>query len=162
RNNAGNGAAAVGFSEEFFRSEFFRSMCRRESMPVDAVARALEPLAVHSPASIEREARVFAWMHEDLVAGARKDASLHGFGVHLTEMYEEIGLLYRLGRSMNQIARPEDFVENACADLQQSTSFRWVAARFVASARSAAGVAGELILSGSLPCDVEDFDREAE
>jgi HD-GYP domain-containing protein (c-di-GMP phosphodiesterase class II) len=136
-------------------------MCAEIGGSPGAVARHLSPFAIHTSDTVERDARAFAWMHEDLVASARKDVSLHGFGMHLTEMYEEIGLLYRLGRSMNQLARPEDFVENACADLQQSTSFRWVATRFAASDRTAAGVAGDLVLSGSLPCDIDEFDRLA-
>lgn len=161
RNNCAQGGAVMALGSEFLASDLFDAACRACGRSAAEAASALGASCAHSAESVRRDARMVAWMHEDLVAGARKDASLHGFGLHLSEMYEEIGLLYRLGRSMNQLARPEDFVENACADLQQSTLFQWVGARFAESDRTAAGVAGDLVLSGSLPCDADEFDRGA-
>ncbi|HYE02389.1 MAG TPA: HD domain-containing protein, partial [Phycisphaerales bacterium] len=109
----------------------------------------LAELAVYDAADIPRLRRALMWMRDDLCQQYRDRVGLEEFGNQLTEMYEEIGLLYRLGRSMNRLTEPVQFVTTLCDDLVQTLPFQWVAARFADSARVAPALAGHLALAGS-------------
>jgi HD-GYP domain-containing protein (c-di-GMP phosphodiesterase class II) len=151
---------ALALGESFPESALYAEACA-EAGPRARKGGAAAPPTCRSAEDAARIARILAWMLHDQLCISRDKASLDGFGLHLAEMYEEIGLLYRLGRSMSQLARPDEFVENACADLQQTLSFAWIAARFVDTGRAAVGVAGQLVVAGRLPCDEEQFDAAA-
>ncbi len=119
-------------------------------------------LIVHGDrAAAERALAFVRHMSADLTSSASDRRAIVGFSDHLSEMYEEIGLLYRLGRSMNQVAAPSDFIIHACEDLHRTLAFSWVAARFCPQEPGLVGLAGDLILAGELPCDEAAFDDAA-
>jgi HD-GYP domain-containing protein (c-di-GMP phosphodiesterase class II) len=102
--------------------------------------------------------RMLEWMRDDLIAKARDSVAIAEFSTQLSEMYEEIGLLYRVGRSMNRVTQPEDFVRETCHDLARTLPFGWVALKFMPSVRVAIGLSGRLFVAGKPPCAPEELD----
>jgi HD-GYP domain-containing protein (c-di-GMP phosphodiesterase class II) len=70
------------------------------------------------------------WMLEDLKRIEKNQRVIVGFSRELMDAYEQIGLLYRLGRAMGSGTPPERFVSELCDELEQYTRFGWVAAMF--------------------------------
>jgi HD-GYP domain-containing protein (c-di-GMP phosphodiesterase class II) len=126
--------------------------CQSAGLDALAVQSALAPYAVHDGASVSRTALMLAWAQEDLREIARSEEALGSFSAQLGEAYEEIALLYKLGRSMNELAQPAKFVRLLCDELDATLSFGWTAAWFVAEARDAGTMASRCIVSGEPPC----------
>jgi HD-GYP domain-containing protein (c-di-GMP phosphodiesterase class II) len=161
RGASGGGAhraAVMLLGRDFVRSPIVHEIARELGVDESGVREQLRRLATCNRAKAQQMAAVLGWMLEDQLRMARDKASIDGFGIHLAEMYEEIGLLYRLGQSMGQLARPEDFVETACRDVHETIAFLWVAAAFAEADRAAYGVAGSLVVAGEVPAEEAAFE----
>jgi hypothetical protein len=153
-------AAALG--PEVVESPRFAAICASAGVVPALAARALEPLASYPARGVDRVGTMLGWMRDDLSQAARDRRSIDQHGVQLTEMYEEIGLLYRIGRSMNSLTAPDVFIRQTCDDLAETLPFGWVAAKFGRSPRVAPELAGTLTISGRPPIDRSTLDLEAE
>ncbi len=144
----------VGFAlgPEAAGSEESLAACQSAGLDARAVQSAVAPYSVHDGASIARTALMLAWAQEDLREISRSEEALGSFSAQLGEAYEEIALLYKLGRSMNELAQPAKFVRLHCDELHATLSFAWTAAWFVAEARDAGAMASRCIASGEPPC----------
>ncbi|MBX3358944.1 MAG: HD-GYP domain-containing protein [Phycisphaeraceae bacterium] len=145
---------------ELFVSEYFESTCRAAGLDASDTRRAMEPLACFPERGVDRVATALGWMRDDLSQTTRDRAALGEHGVQLTEMYEEIGLLYRLGRSMSGLKAPEAFVKTTCAELAATMPFGWIAVKFIDDSKVAPRLRGLLTLDGALPCPITEFDRQ--
>ncbi len=137
---------------------------------IDPDSLAADP-AAETPAAAAREASrscglsperltdVLCTMRDDVVHAARHEATIDEFSVQLGEMYEEIGLLYRVGRSMNRINEPASFVRQTCDELTKTLAFGWVGLRTLDSDRVARRVRGRLLLSGDCPGPEATLER---
>ncbi len=85
---------------------------------------------------------MLAWMRKDLDHARRDAEAIREFSGELGEAYEELGLLYRLGRSMNKIGRPAHFVDMACEELGATLPFGWIGASFAKTDRVVGDLAG--------------------
>lgn len=132
-------------------AEQLDAACQSAALDSAAVRAALAPLAIYDRAGVRAAARMATWCHHDRMELAVGEETLCGFSRQLTEAYEEITLLQKLGRSMNELAQPEKFVRLACDELHATLSFRWIAARFVQDASAARHMAGRTIVSGEAP-----------
>ncbi|MBL8764521.1 MAG: HD domain-containing protein [Phycisphaerae bacterium] len=150
-------AAAVG--PGLFPSTFFAGCCRDIGIDPSDVGTRLSGWAHHSDSSVSGLAKILTWMLDDLVRGAVGEESIDCFTVQLTELYEEIGFVFRLGRTMNQLAEPDGFMENVCRELRETLSFGWIAAAFLGSDNHEASFDGHMILSGSVPCPLPQFHQ---
>lgn len=82
--------------------------------------------------------------------------ALEAFSEQLAHAYEQITLLYTLGRSMNQVARPREFVRTACRMLLELLDFKWIAVAY-STDRPPRLETGSVVVAGELPCTLEDF-----
>lgn len=150
--------AAIG--PEVFGTAFFAEAAAKAGVDPLAVKGMLAADAVYARAAAPRLATCLGWSLSDLVVATGHEATLAGFSLKLAESFEEITLLQKLGRSMNQVAHPRKFVALACEELQQNLAYEWIAVQFVSDRRLARGMAGRLTMSGSLPLPRPRFDVE--
>lgn len=124
----------------------------------ELIAELLARVAVFEEPAAQRLALCLGWIQADLDALVASEASVGGFSRQLADTYEEITLLQTLGRSMNELAQPQRFVALACAELQATLPFDWIATRFVGDRRLARSMAGRLHVSGAAPLPRLQFD----
>ncbi|MBL8746567.1 MAG: HD-GYP domain-containing protein [Phycisphaerae bacterium] len=151
---------AALFTPEFLTSALVREICHQAALPIDAVQADFAGRAVFSREIVDRMARVLSWSQADLDAISRDQALIADFSRKLAESYEEITLLQKLGRAMNQVAQPKRFVALACDELQKTLPFQWIAVKFTPDRRLARSMAGRLYLSGDAPCDSSRLESQ--
>lgn len=110
---------------------------------------AMEPLARTPEHAVGPLARSLRLMAGDLARLAESDETIAGFTRQLTDGFETIDLLYTLGRSMNDLGKPGQFLDLVVGRLHESMPFGWLAASFVADARAADLVGTPLFLRGA-------------
>lgn len=150
---------AVALTPELFESEEFLAACGAAQLDAEATRSSLAPLAVFTCACAPKLAMVLSWLHHDIESSSRHEQDLSELSNQLTETYEEVNLLYSLGRSMNELVHPDKFVRVMCQELHDTLPFRWIAARFVTDENIARSMAGKLFSTGDLPCNECEFEK---
>lgn len=153
---------AVALTLDVLGAEQFDAACQAASMDAELARKRLSRGVIFEKREVERLARMLVWLNDDCHDIARSAWELDHASQQLGEAYEEISLLYTLGRSMNELADPGRFVGIACDELRAAMSFRWVAARFVNDPDRARTMAGRQFTSGALPCSEDEFEQDAE
>jgi HD-GYP domain-containing protein (c-di-GMP phosphodiesterase class II) len=151
---------AFALEPSALEGEHFEAACQGARVDAEATAEALLPLAVFDKSSVARIAMLLFWSSQDRTEIASDEVALAGFSRQLTESYEEISLLHKLGRSMNELANPRKFVRLVCEELHATLMFRWIAASFLPVGESP--VAGRCFTSGDTPwptATVEDLTQ---
>lgn len=138
--------AAIYLTPASLEAPQFREACEAARLDEADVRASLAGCAAHEPGAIERAAEAVRLAHSDLVARAAASESLAGFSRQLSESYEEINFLYKLGASMNQIVQPERFVRLVCEELHATLAFRWVGVAFAGD--GAGSIAGRTFHAG--------------
>ena len=151
---------ALCLGADALASEQFDAACQSARLDRVATRTAMQSLATHTQASVKRLSMILNWSHSDLESLDQHESTVEGFSRQLTESYEGISLLYTLGQSMNQLVHPQNFVRQACDELQATLAFRWIAVKFVNSSREARSMAGRLFVAGEAPCNRSEFDRQ--
>jgi len=136
---------------EALRGEHFEAACQSARLDAQAAREQLASLATFDRAEVARVAQLLRWTASDRAELASDEAALTGFSRQLTESYEEISLLYRLGRSMNEVTNPGGFVQMLCDELHATLAFRWIGACFLPEELSGRSLAGRCVASGDLP-----------
>lgn len=111
---------------------------------VDALSR----FETHEATSVRAIGALLHWLQDDAAEIDTKNEALESFSGKLTESYEEISLLYKLGHFMTELAAPERFVEQTCEALHATLSFKWVGAAFVSDHQLARHMAGARVIHG--------------
>ena len=132
---------ALHVTAEGLSAEQMDAACQAASADARAVRAALAASPAHS-APTAPLMLTLRWMWDDQQSSAACALEVGGFSRQLTETYEELSLLYRLGRSMNEVDRPERFVRLVCDELRATLPFRWIAAVFHDSPALPTGVSG--------------------
>lgn len=126
----------------------------------------LKPAEAQAPGSIasaDEAARLLQWLRwtqTDSEQMSRASVEVGVFSRQLAESYEEVNLLYRLGRSMNEVEHPQKFVAKACEELHATLPYRWIAVRFLPEKSLARAMAGRTFVSGEPPCSDVTFRAE--
>lgn len=141
-----------------FDTEFFERACRAVPIGRSEARQALAPFAVYSRQTAGRLAVCLGWSYADLEAIGQGQATLEGFSRQLADSFEEITLLQKLGRSMNQLANPRKFLVLACEELLKTLPFEWVAVRFRNDPRLARTMSEPLHVFGEPPCGVAELE----
>lgn len=150
-------SVAIAIGAELLDSEQFIAGCQGAQLDAEATRSILTTRAIWSSATVERFALLLDWSGSDLSAIAEQDSTLSGFSAQLSDSFEEISLLYTLGRSMNELEQPQKYVKLACEELLATLPFQWIAVRFVSDDRLARGMSGRLFVSGKIPCRSAEF-----
>lgn len=109
---------------------------------------AVGKIAAHTRESVSTIAALLHWAQDDASELLTRDGALDELSTHLSESYEEVMLLYKLSRFMTELAAPDRFVEQACAELHATMRFAWVGAAFVSDNSLAREMAGRRVIHG--------------
>lgn len=151
---------AMALAPEALINPVFVEACTQSGLDEHAARLTIRKLAVFDEPGVKRAASALQWMVNDLSALSEHTDAVQGFTHELTQSYETIDLLYSLGRSMQDLDRPDKFVTLVCDRLHQTLPFGWLACQFVEDAKLTGALAGRLISRGSLPSDLTPM-REA-
>ncbi|TVQ60243.1 MAG: HD-GYP domain-containing protein [Phycisphaerales bacterium] len=143
------------------RGDSFAALCRDASVEVDEALAALTPIARHTRECVDAMPALLRWLYEDQEKISSQNLAVEGFSKQLTESYEEINLLYKLGRSMNELVQPENYVRLVLEELHATLSFRIIAAAFVDDRAAAGSIAGRFLQVGAEDSESAWLQRSA-
>ncbi len=128
---------AVSITPEARDAEQFDAACRSAEVDAAAARAHFGRAAPLQQIDLHAAMRLLHWMWDDLLAVAVAREEVDQFSRQMTETYEELSLLYRIGRSMHEIEQPDRFVRTVCEELLATLPFRWVAAAFMRNSPAA-------------------------
>jgi HD-GYP domain-containing protein (c-di-GMP phosphodiesterase class II) len=140
----------LALSEKALNSPFFENACAGAALDVQAMRRMLLPKAKYGAGSVAPVRDMLLWMAQDLGHVEECDHTVAGFTRQLSDCFETIDVLYSLGRSMNELTHPGQFVEHVCGRLRATLSFGFVGACFGVRDTMTAQLPNSFFLSG--PC----------
>ena len=152
----------MSLGPEAIVGDTFTEISRSARLDVETAHRALSRLARYDDDDVDRLAATLRVMHADLETIRGHDETVCVFSRELNHAYEQISLLYKLGRSMNWLTKSHEFVQTACNLLEGMLEFPWIAAIYDTPHNQAAGRSTVLSEGSSLPCARTDFERLAE
>lgn len=126
----------------------FEEACLSAALDVHAMRRVLSPHARYSRASMDALRDAMLWMVQDLLHVEECDQTVGGFTRQLSDCFETIDLLYVLGRSMNELTHPGQFVEHLCRRVRETLNFGFVGAYFAPGGAIGAEVDGDFLVQG--------------
>lgn len=135
-----------------------RTLCDDSDIDAAEVARLFADIAVTSSASAQRLATLVRHAHTDLAELAVAEVAIEGFSTQLAESYEEISLLYSIGRAMKELVSAEAFVMHLCERMHDTLPYAWVAVRFLPTERASKQLSGRTFSQG----ESEFFAREGD
>lgn len=146
----------MALGEALFDTQQFQAVCASSQLDPEETKVALAPYARYCRSDLEHLVPLLRWMHADLEIAATDRCSLRDFSGQLAHAFEQINLLYRLGRSMNCLADPVEFIRMTCALLRDTLDFEWVAVK-LASDGPVPEIVDVLVCSGDLSVDQNKF-----
>ncbi|MEE9131447.1 MAG: HD domain-containing phosphohydrolase [Phycisphaerales bacterium] len=146
----------MALGEALFDTEQFQAICASSQLDPGETKAALAPCARYCRSDLEYLIPMLRWMHADLDEAAANRRALRDFSGQLAHAFEQISLLYRLGRSMNCLADPVEFIRMTCALLRDTLDFEWVAVK-LASDGPVPEIVDALVCSGDLSVDQNKF-----
>ncbi len=154
--------AAMALGPEAIVGDTFTEICGSARLEVDTAHRALSRLTRYCDGDLDRLAATLRAMHADLETLRGHDSTVGVFSRELNHAYEQISLLYKLGRSMNWLTKPREFVQTTCNMLEGMLEFRWIAAMYDTPYDQTARRSTILSHGSSLPCPRADFEQLTE
>lgn len=113
--------------DQIVEADQFYAVCDDQQLDYRAAAARLDPRQLITPDEAQRTAQMLAWMHEDVMHANRHVTELQTLSTELADSYEELSLLYKLSSNMIVDQPPEQFLTNACGELQQVMGLGWMA-----------------------------------
>ena len=124
---------AMALAPDVLGTEAFLEICRSGRLETETTRHGIGPLARYDGSDVNQLATALRGVHDDLATAADHDRALDAFSEELALAYEQITLLYELGRSMNWLAKPREFVKTACNLLLGILDFKWIAVKYTTS-----------------------------
>lgn len=109
------------------------------------------------PSAVPTLLQAIQWWLRDLSELHAAQNHMNSFGEQLTDVYEELALLQRVGRNMNVVRQPREFLEAVCADLEDVMPFAWTAVRILGNKSGCQSLSRSLSLAGELPCTQQEL-----
>lgn len=152
RRNRTGWTLVLALEERALHSAFFQTACTGAALDAQAMRRMLLPKARYGGRTAATVRDMLLWMAQDLGHVEECDHTVAGFTRQLSDCFETIDVLYSLGRSMNELSHPGQFVEHVCGRIRATLSFGFVGACFGVRDTMASGLPNSLFVSG--PCSV--------
>ena len=119
------------------------------------------PYEPESTLLLTQAQRMLSWTLEDMDQISQGEYAVNDLADQLGQCYENITLLYDIGRSMREVDTPRIVAENICDQIRLTQGFAWSAVCVDASEREISGMANNCLLTGELPCDEHKFAKAA-
>jgi len=152
-------ACAMLLTPAALAGESFAALCQSAGADAEVAADLLAPAAGQTPSSVETVSTLLAGSLDDLAELTAAENALNGFSAQLAESYEEINLLYSIGRSMKEIVSVEAFVANLCQEMRETLPYRWIAAYFTPTDLAPRRLRGGVFIDGQSVRRGEDARR---
>lgn len=110
-----------------------------------------------SPEQLETAIKALKWSLSDLRHSDQNLFAVEDLAEQLGKSYENITLLYGIGRSMRSIAAPQRLAQGICDQIRITQGFGWSAVRFVQDEQDASGLSDACLTTGDMPCGDDDF-----
>lgn len=142
---------ALAMAPEALESELLACACAEATLETTAVRRALLPKARFGQTAANCLRDAMAWMAQDLAQVEESESTIQGFTNQLADCFETIDVLYAMGRSMNDLHHPVEFVERMCRRIQGTLAFGRIGAWFADDELVPPGVRGRMLGCGDAP-----------
>ena len=152
--------AVMALGPQAVVGETFTEICHSARLDVNATHRVISRLARYDDGDLDSLAATLRVLHTDIQTLRGHDETVGVFSRELNHAYEQISLLYKLGRSMNWLTKPDEFIQTTCNLLEGMLEFSWIATMY---ATPHGPTARSIVLSegSALPCPRADFERLA-
>ncbi|MHC5022363.1 MAG: HD-GYP domain-containing protein [Planctomycetota bacterium] len=158
----GLGAAAVlMLDSSLATAPVHATICADTGLGSDEALTALGDCLRPRHASPEELLRMLQWTRDDTTHCVENDLALLDLSSQLSDAYEQISAIYRIGRSMNWLNSPRQFVKAVSTQLLHLLDYQWIAMQYVPSVLALPGVGSQLIVVGELPCNARAFSSTA-
>jgi len=107
-------------------------------------------------------ARIILWSFNDLSKSVKDDEIFAQIGGRITHAYEEINLLFRLSRLLNQAHSPNELLSRICVELCDVLPIQWLGLKFFEQNRDIPDLQGCLFVAGKPPIDADALGRHAQ
>ncbi|MEM9346532.1 MAG: HD-GYP domain-containing protein [Planctomycetota bacterium] len=101
--------------------------------------------------------QALAWNLSDLRSSDQQIFAVEDLAEQLGQSYENITLLYGIGRSMRSIAAPAKLAQGICEQIRMTQGFGWASVRFILDDEDASGLSDACLFSGVMPCGDAEF-----
>ena len=155
---SGGVAVAMALAHDALDSEHFAAICGDAGLNPESAKGGVSRLARFRRGDLDQLVAILQWMNGDLLHAAEHDGDIRVFSQQLGHAYEQISLLYRLGRSMNCLSNPAEFIEMTCTLLHSTLDYGWIGVKLGDEDAGKMGLPTRCMLAGSLPCAAERFD----
>lgn len=118
---------ALLLGEDIIESEQLARVCDDAQADFCATIEKFDQGALLSVSETDRLVQVIEWMARDAADLGWRLHELHDLSWELAGSYEELGLLYKLSTSMVVDHPPQDFLEQACAEMREVVGLSWLA-----------------------------------
>jgi HD-GYP domain-containing protein (c-di-GMP phosphodiesterase class II) len=131
----------------FADSELFSAMCSSAELDRSAVREALAESTIGDGRDAARILDLSVQLVQDHLRDRLHSKDLENIGQKLSDLYEEINLLYSITQSMTVGQQPRKFITMVCGELRQTLPYAWVGVQLLDDAAKIPQVSGELILA---------------
>jgi len=155
--------AVLALTRRLTTADQLRTVCDQQGCDYPYVIQQLEHSSLLEPAEVDRLAPVLCWMQQDANEVEQRAGELQNLSSELSESYEELSLLYKLSTNMTVDQEPQQFLRQACAELQEVAGLRWLTLQLTDDDPRLEDLAGEVITAGPVSCDepaLRDAGRE--
>jgi len=135
----------------------FNQDAQAEGFNPAAMLHNLRPVSRYTAEQLRALRKTMSWSLRDLRQLDEQTAAVDDLTDQLSHSYENITLLYRMGRSMSSLQSPGIITQSICAQLRDTQDFGWVAAQFRHGEESVPDLNGRHLLVGEIPCKDETF-----
>jgi hypothetical protein len=115
----------------------------------------LAPSVRRDREQVDQIISVLKHFHRDLCSAADDRRLSDQFTRQLSQSYEVMNVLFRMGRCLNSSSDADAVTKNVCDELARVLPFSWVAIWFREGEQVLPELAGRLTASGILPCTPE-------
>lgn len=102
-------------------------------------------------------ARALAWSLTDLRRAEQNQFAVEDLTNQLGQCYENITLLYGIGRSMRTPQTPQLIARGICEQICITQGYGWSAVRFIEDGEEVSGLSDACLITGDMPCSEESF-----
>ncbi|MFK7790281.1 MAG: HD-GYP domain-containing protein [Phycisphaeraceae bacterium] len=113
----------------------------------------------HTAEQLAPAAKALAWSLGDLRSSDQSLFAVEDLAEQLGKSYENITLLYGIGRSMRSIGEPVRLAQGICDQIRISQDFGWSSVRFIEDESDVSGLSDACLISGEMPCEEAVFHK---
>ncbi|MEM6505058.1 MAG: HD-GYP domain-containing protein [Planctomycetota bacterium] len=103
--------------------------------------------------------QALAWSLSDLRSSDQQVFAVEDLAEQLGQSYENITLLYGIGRSMRSIAAPAKLAQGICEQIRMTQGLGWASVRFILDDEDVSGLSDACLISGDMPCSEIEFRK---